>query len=99
MKSGVLPVAPPADRSDSELLYAVRNELRSVYDDVLKQPIPRRIAAVLLRLAEAERRDAAPSGAADPVRGDCKRLARERPGTHIPRDVRRVRDRAGGGAL
>jgi hypothetical protein len=56
MKSGVLPVAPPADGSDSELLYAVRNELRSVYDDVLKQPIPRRISAVLLRLAEAERR-------------------------------------------
>ena len=39
-------------QSDAEVLLAVRDALRSVYEDVLKQPIPRRVRAILSRLED-----------------------------------------------
>jgi hypothetical protein len=37
-------------QSDAAVLLAVRDALRSVYEDVLKQPIPRNVRALLSRL-------------------------------------------------
>jgi hypothetical protein len=39
-------------QSDTEVLLAIRDALRSVYEDVLKQPIPRNVRAVLSRLED-----------------------------------------------
>jgi hypothetical protein len=39
-------------QSDTEVLLAIRDALRSVYEDVLKQPIPRKVRAVLSRLED-----------------------------------------------
>ncbi len=36
--------------SDDELLAAIRRDLRSIYSDVLREPLPEKLAAVLLRL-------------------------------------------------
>jgi hypothetical protein len=39
-------------QSDAEVLLAIRDALRSVYEDVLKQPIPHRVRAILSRLED-----------------------------------------------
>jgi hypothetical protein len=40
--------------SDAELLLSIRIGLRSVYKDVLRQPVPRTIEALLMRLEADE---------------------------------------------
>jgi hypothetical protein len=42
-------------RSDAELLRSIRQDLTSIYSDVLQQPLPSHIADLIARLArEAE---------------------------------------------
>lgn len=41
--------------SEAELLHSIRIGLRSVYVDVLKQPVPRAVEALLVRIEEDER--------------------------------------------
>ncbi len=41
--------------SDAELLQSIRIRLRSVYVDVLKQPVPRAVEALLVRIEDDER--------------------------------------------
>jgi hypothetical protein len=42
-------------QSDAELLRAIRRDLRVVYDEVLKKPVPVEIKALLYRLEAGER--------------------------------------------
>jgi hypothetical protein len=41
-------------QSDAELLHAIRRDVRAVYVEVLKKPLPRDIQALLYRLDRVE---------------------------------------------
>src|SRR5215208_6791789 len=65
---------------DADVLLAIRDALRSAYDDVLKQPMPHDMRALLARLEhETDSGDAGPD--ADPIcRVPAQRLFRHRAG-------------------
>jgi hypothetical protein len=46
------PLAERPAQYDAEVLLAIRDALRSAYEDVLKQPMPRKVRAVLARLED-----------------------------------------------
>jgi hypothetical protein len=54
MKQAAHTTASYVVTTDAELLHSIRIGLRSVYKEVLKQPVPRTIEALLMRLEEDE---------------------------------------------
>jgi len=52
MRKGARHEQSPAQRTEAELLRAIRDGVRSTYADILRRPLPPEIQAVLLRLDE-----------------------------------------------
>jgi hypothetical protein len=57
MESGMNTSAKRSSISDTELLRTIGNDLRSLYAEVIKQPLPRNIEAALERIDREQRRD------------------------------------------
>jgi hypothetical protein len=57
MESGIDTSVRRSSISDTELLRTIGNDLRSLYAEVIKQPMPRNIEAALERIDREERRD------------------------------------------
>jgi hypothetical protein len=54
MTSGAPPIDRAIHRSDADLLRAIREDMQTIYKDILQRPLPRNISAVLSRLDEEE---------------------------------------------
>jgi hypothetical protein len=54
MTSGARPIDRSTNRSDADLLRAIREDMQTIYKDILQRPLPRNISAVLSRLDEEE---------------------------------------------
>jgi hypothetical protein len=56
MESGANPVNQRSVASDSELLRRIGADLRSLYTEVIRQPLPRNIEVALSRIEREHRR-------------------------------------------
>jgi hypothetical protein len=54
MTNGARPIDRSTHRSDADLLRAIREDMQTIYKDILQRPLPRNISAVLSRLDEEE---------------------------------------------
>jgi hypothetical protein len=54
MTSGARPIDRPTHQSDADLLRAIREDMQTIYKDILQRPLPRNISAVLSRFDEEE---------------------------------------------